>query len=555
VESSAVGFRPHACVITNISNAHMDLYKTLDNILWDKTSLERHLHKDGVVFFDIDDERLRNAPVTHRVITYALDREDADYRAINIKTDENAKFFDILCEDGMFPAKINIVGNHNVRNALAAFAVGRWLKIPPESIVKSLEKYKPSGIRQNLMNVGGFYILLDAFNSNPTAVIEGVKAMNDVELPEGGKRVAIVGDIYKLGERTNEFLQDLGKDLANHKQYFDILYCFGIDAVNIYESAKENGVESVYHSSDLDELTSWIEENVKRNDITLYKGGHNDILAAFPKAVDAVYGTMRQKFAQDAIKAKTNIEVDNNRFSLMWEHLEFNGLMVDSETDPLTAFEVPAEIEGCSLKRIGENAFARRKELQSVVIPDSVMNIGHSAFYVCSSLEQITLPENLKYIERSAFNHCLSLRSVVLPPKTLHLEIRAFYECKNLVQIYIPESVGYIGTEAFGKCPVLTIYGHSGSYAEEYALKNEIPFVVTTEAVLPPLKPLPPQIHAESAILVDVESNNVIYSKNEHRKEIPSSIVNILVCMVALENGLPFIPSTVLSMSKTLRFS
>lgn len=72
-------------------------------------------------------------------------------------------------------------------------------------------------------------------------------------------------------------------------------------------------------------------------------------------------------------------------------------------------------------------------------------------------------------------NH--TLRSAVIPPSVTEIEALAFMNCSQLSAVSIPGSVKAIGTEAFAGCPNLTIHAPAGSYAEQYAKENNIPFV------------------------------------------------------------------------------
>ena len=106
---------------------------------------------------------------------------------------------------------------------------------------------------------------------------------------------------------------------------------------------------------------------------------------------------------------------------------------------------------------------------------DSTGNNGQ-IFSGCSSLKKIEVPEGVTEIPGYAFNGCNYLEEVILPNTLETIGNYAFYECSALDKIWIDQNVTSIGNEAFGNCTRLTIHGVEGSYAEEYAAANSIPF-------------------------------------------------------------------------------
>ena len=82
------------------------------------------------------------------------------------------------------------------------------------------------------------------------------------------------------------------------------------------------------------------------------------------------------------------------------------------------------------------------------------------------------------------YSNRLSITEVIIDENITHLAARAFYGCIYLTKITIPKSVNSIGTYTFRNCDEMTIYGEVGSFAEEYAIENEIPFVNTKVEVL-----------------------------------------------------------------------
>jgi hypothetical protein len=117
-------------------------------------------------------------------------------------------------------------------------------------------------------------------------------------------------------------------------------------------------------------------------------------------------------------------------------------------------------------------------------MPDSVTSIGNEAFRNCTSLASITIPDSVKTIGYSAFVNCTSLTSIVIPDSVTSIDYSAFQGCTSLTSVTIPNSVTSIGVWAFGENNLnLTIYGEAGSYAESYAIENNIRFSTDTPFV------------------------------------------------------------------------
>ena len=128
---------------------------------------------------------------------------------------------------------------------------------------------------------------------------------------------------------------------------------------------------------------------------------------------------------------------------------------------------------------IDEMLFSGCRELKSVTIPDSVTSIGKDAFGSCWKLKSITIPDGVTTIGEGAFCYC-DLTAVMIPESVQTIGKWAFSGCENLKSITIPDSVTSIGQDAFFNCPNLTVKGEAGSYAEQYAAENSIPFVQKT---------------------------------------------------------------------------
>lgn len=117
------------------------------------------------------------------------------------------------------------------------------------------------------------------------------------------------------------------------------------------------------------------------------------------------------------------------------------------------------------------------KYIEKVILPAGLSTIKAGAFRWCRNLEEIFIPESVTTIEQSAFWGCVNLKSISLPPHLTTISGSLFYDCGALEVVKIPDSVTNIEEEAFQWCDNLTIYGSAGSYAEQYAKDNDIPFI------------------------------------------------------------------------------
>ena len=96
--------------------------------------------------------------------------------------------------------------------------------------------------------------------------------------------------------------------------------------------------------------------------------------------------------------------------------------------------------------------FAYCRNLEKVIIPDTVKVIRENAFYACTSLKTIELPQSIEKIEYSAFRDCTSLETILIPEGVRSIEYGTFFGCVSLHSVYIPESVTEIDNYGFRNC-------------------------------------------------------------------------------------------------------
>ena len=155
------------------------------------------------------------------------------------------------------------------------------------------------------------------------------------------------------------------------------------------------------------------------------------------------------------VKMSANIEII--------EEFAFSGPQI-------TTIELPD-----TLNELSRHAFAGCP-LTEIVIPLSINEIEEAVFLGCD-INALVIPGNVKKIEVGAFENCDFLKEVVLEDGVESLDEYAFEMCDILEKVTIPASVTEIASNTFINSPNVTIVAEPGSYAETFALENDIPCV------------------------------------------------------------------------------
>ena len=101
-----------------------------------------------------------------------------------------------------------VLGEHNVRNALAAMAVGSWLGQPLADTARVLASYEPPAMRQQIKEAGGVAIIDDTYNASPDSMESALNVLAD--RPETGRKIAVLAGMRELGSYEQAGHQSTG---------------------------------------------------------------------------------------------------------------------------------------------------------------------------------------------------------------------------------------------------------------------------------------------------------------------------------------------------------
>ncbi len=155
---------------------------------------------------------------------------------------------------------------------------------------------------------------------------------------------------------------------------------------------------------------------------------------------------------------------------------EGEGELIECTTDE-TVFALPETYNGAKITELHSYLFGSKSTVVGIRLPDSLRVITEHAFSLNENLQVVYAGSGLKTIEDNAFLRCKNLHTVILQEGVESIGELAFSSNTSLKSIEIPSSVTEIaGSAFFGNADDFTIIGTPGSYAEQYAAENGIPF-------------------------------------------------------------------------------
>ncbi len=228
---------PDYAVITNAGSAHIGRLGSLDNIAKAKCEITSHLKETLIAN---DNPRLKKfANFDGEKIFYSLN----DVRILE-KRSGYSKF---VYKDMEY--ELNVEGEYNIENSLAAIEVGIKLGMTYDEIKKGLAKYHPIEKRWEEEDMKGFRVINDSYNANP----ESMKASVSTFLELYKNPVVILGNMGELGENEIEFHREVGKFIGNKFKGQKILF------ITVGNLAKFIGDELLKYGFDVKQFKDNIE--------------------------------------------------------------------------------------------------------------------------------------------------------------------------------------------------------------------------------------------------------------------------------------------------------
>ena len=272
IESLAKVVKPTIGIVTNVSETHIELLGSIENIARAKGELVEAIKSGGTIILNADNKHTAEmrtlAGAGVKVMTYGLENP-ADVTAKDVLIGSVSTEFTLSYRGEDFDFEIPMLGRHNVSNALAAIAAGLTLGLTVEEIQRGISTLTTTKMRFEVIRRDGLTIVNDAYNASPASMRVAIKTASEIY---SGRLIAVLGDMLELGDIAEAVHREIGAELVENK--FDTLITLGELGKFIAAGARDAGLKNVYTFDTHEDAAKKIIEIVHDGDTILFKASH-----------------------------------------------------------------------------------------------------------------------------------------------------------------------------------------------------------------------------------------------------------------------------------------
>lgn len=278
-KANILKYYPTIAVILNIDEDHLDYFKGIEHIKETFKEYFKNIPKDGYLVVNIDDENINSilAHANSNIITFGIN-SDASITAKNIEYDVHGNpSFDIYKEQNLVGnVKLNVMGEHNIYNALATYCVSSLIGMEDRDILNKLSHF--NGVHRRLEYKGllGDVKIIDDYAHHPTEIMASLRAIRK----STNEKIYCVFQPHTF-TRTKILLDGFAKAFVDADKVIiaDIYAAREKDLGEIHsrdlaEKIKLSGTDAIYLGS-FKEIEDFLLNEVSDHDIIVTMGAGN----------------------------------------------------------------------------------------------------------------------------------------------------------------------------------------------------------------------------------------------------------------------------------------
>ncbi len=261
--------QPQFGVITCIGREHLEFFEDLKGVAKEEGWVAELLPGHGKLFINGDDSWSRQAAERCQAPMVRVGLQPGnDWRARNLHLDKQGVTFHVDGPENISEEyRINLLGRHQVVNAMFAIAVGYELGLSQPQIARGLAECQPARMRLQLCELNGVRVLDDAYNANADSMAVALQTLH--ELPCKGRKLAVLGDMAELGTHSAAAHEEVGRRAA--ELGIGQLFAVGKMARQMARGAREGGLNRVLEFAEVEAAALAVRQFVRNGDLLLLK--------------------------------------------------------------------------------------------------------------------------------------------------------------------------------------------------------------------------------------------------------------------------------------------
>ena len=279
--------QPKLGVITSIGREHLEFFGDETGVAREEGWLAELLPADGRLFLHGDSPWADAiaARAKAKVVRMGFGAKN-DWRATRVRLDKNGATFQVVAPQPEYSGeyRVNLLGRHQVVNALLAVGVGAEHGLERAEIQRGLVACQPPKMRMQFWEAGGVRVLEDCYNANADSMRASLETLCD--LPLQGRRVAVLGDMAELGAHTAAAHAEIGRQAAELK--IGQLFTVGKNSAITAQAARDAGLTRVIEFGEVEAAVRAVKNFLKPGDVVLLKASRSSRL-------ERIAETLREK--------------------------------------------------------------------------------------------------------------------------------------------------------------------------------------------------------------------------------------------------------------------
>lgn len=261
---------PSIGILTAVGPAHLETFKSIENICATKFELIDALPNDGFAVLNGDYDIIKNRGVQTTKAYYGVKNMDAQFSIENIVVTSQGSTFSVQKDKvdyGHFQTKL--LGEHNLSNLAAAVAVAEHLGVSNKQMEIGIKKLQPVQHRLSIRKIsGGITILDDAFNSNAVGARMATEVLGQME---GKRKIIVTPGMVELGDKAYELNKIFGTQIAKNADLAILVGQTNKDAITEGLQSENFPESKIYHAANFDDATKWLGARMQTGDVILYE--------------------------------------------------------------------------------------------------------------------------------------------------------------------------------------------------------------------------------------------------------------------------------------------